>query len=115
MKPAIANLRRGAERSQLKKEIAGFSCASRGGSQFDGAVASATEVMPCSSAAFVTAMTTSYGVSRSALMMIGRPSFSSRQERAELLERDFLIAKINRRVRAAGDADDLLDSAAGRG
>src|SRR3954471_7476746 len=37
-----------------------------------GVVASATELMPCSSAAFDTAMTVSYGVDRSAFIIIER-------------------------------------------
>lgn len=42
---------------------------------FDGVVARATEVIPCSSDMLVTSTTSAYGVRRSALMIIGRPSF----------------------------------------
>src|SRR5437763_14751118 len=35
-------------------------------------------------------------------------AFGRIQQRSEPLERDFLVPKINRRDRAAGDADDLL-------
>lgn len=42
---------------------------------FGGVVARATEVIPCSSDKLVTSTTSAYGVRRSALMMIGRPSF----------------------------------------
>src|SRR3954454_14032662 len=58
-----------------RRELAGC-CRSRR-HYFGGALASETDVMPCSSAAFVTATTISYGVSRSALMITGRPSFSA--------------------------------------
>ena len=39
-----------------------------------------------------------------------RPAFAlcRVEQRTELFERDFLVAKINRRHGAAGDADDLL-------